>query len=347
MQVEYSEWWVAPTLHSWWVAPTLLIGRGCLIAGLVSTVIPVYNRAVMLREAVDSVLAQSWRPIEIIIVDDGSTDDTLKVEDEIRAQHPEIVRVLRQENAGPGAARQLGLDAAQGEFVQFLDSDDLLLPGKFSAQVTGLRADVEAGISYGKTYTRINKSRLPVPAQRSGERHKFLFPTVLTGRIWETATPLYRRSALEEIGPWSARRQLEDWEFDCRAAAAKIRLHYCDEFVAEYVNHDEDRLCHAWISDTNAMRDRIAAYVQVAGHAQRAGIPRESQEMQSFARSLFWMARGAGARGLSTEARQLFDLSRSHSLAPGWDFRLFRLAVAIFGWQRSSRWAERFIPRPV
>ena len=106
---------------------------------LVSTIIPVYNRSAMLREAVASVLAQSWRPIEIIIVDDGSSDDTVHVAEDMKSQHPEITHVLRQKNAGPGVARQTGLNVARGEFVQFLDSDDLLLPSKFELQISGLR----------------------------------------------------------------------------------------------------------------------------------------------------------------------------------------------------------------
>ena len=314
---------------------------------MVSTVIPVYNRAVMLREAVDSVLAQSWRPIEIIIVDDGSTDDTLSVEDEIRDRYPDIVRVLRQQNAGPGAARQLGLEAAQGEFVQFLDSDDLLLPDKFALQIAGLHSDPDAGIAYGKSYARNHGARMPHPAQRTGERFRTLFPALLQEPIWPTMTPLYRRDVLGKVGPWPRKRQLEDWEYDGQAAALGVKLHYVDAYLAETRDHGEARLCHQWRSDPEAMRDRVSAYAAVLEHAKTAGVPLEATEMQRFARSLFWLARGAGARGLSTEARHLFELARSHSLAPGWDFRLFRLAVAIFGWQRSCRWAERFIARPV
>ena len=312
-----------------------------MIKDLVSTVIPVYNRAAMLREAVASVLAQTWRPIEIIIVDDGSTDDTPSVEDELQLGYPKIVRVLRQQNAGPGVARQLGLEAAEGAFIQFLDSDDLLLPEKFQVQIAALYAEPDAGIAYGKTYTRVDGERLTVPAQRSNERHDFLFPTLLNERIWETATPLYRRSVLKQIGPWSKLRQLEDWEFDCRAAAAGIKLCFCNEYVAEYVNHDGERLCHAWIHNVDAMRDRASAYLRVANHAMRAGIARATPEMQRFARSLFWMARTSGARGLNVEARQLFELARAFSINPGWDFKLFHLAVAIVGWRLASQWAER------
>ena len=113
--------------------------RPAPVAGLVSTIIPVHNRSRLLREAVASVLEQDHRPIEIVIVDDGSSDETGAVADGLARTHPETVRVLHQPNGGPGAARQRGLDHSRGEFVQYLDSDDLLLPGKFSAQVEALR----------------------------------------------------------------------------------------------------------------------------------------------------------------------------------------------------------------
>jgi len=317
-----------------------------MIGNLVSTVIPVFNRGAMLREAVASVLAQTWRPIEIIIVDDGSTDDTAAVAAGLAAAHPEIVRVLHQSNAGPGVARQRGLEDSRGEFVQFLDSDDLLLPEKFALQVAGLRGDPDAGIAYGKTYTRVHGKRQETPAQRSAERYDHLFPSVLNDRLWETVTPLYRRSALERIGPWSRRRQLEDWEFDCRAAAAGIKLCYCDAFVAEYVQHQGTRLCHAWMNDIEAMRDRTTAYLQVAEHAHTAGIAQDAPEMQRFARSLFWMARCAGARGLDGEAHELFERARYLSINSHWEFRLFRVAVAIIGWRHASLWTERMKKKP-
>jgi len=311
-----------------------------MIANLVSTVIPVYNRGAMLRQAVSSVLAQTWRPLEIVIVDDGSSDDTAQVASELQARHPEITQVLHQANAGPGPARQRGLEAARGEFIQFLDSDDLLLPHKFELQMKGLSEDPEAGISYGKTYARSNGVRLPAPSQLSGERHRDIFPALLRGRLWETSTPLYRRSALAAIGAWSARRQLEDWEFDCRAGAVGIKLNYCEQFLAEYINHDEPRLCHLWMTDVQAMRDRITAYIEVLGHAKRAGVKRDAPEMKQFVRSLFWMARNAASYGLAQEGRQLFELARAEALNPGLDYRLYGLASQLLGWKRASRVAE-------
>src|SRR5262245_54711913 len=119
--------------------------------GLVSTIIPVFNRPALLREAAASVLAQTYRPIEIIIVDDGSTDNTFESVESLAAEHPSLLRFLRIPNGGPGAAREAGRLMAEGEFIQYLDSDDLLLPRKFELQVGCLRSHPECDVAYGKT----------------------------------------------------------------------------------------------------------------------------------------------------------------------------------------------------
>src|SRR5436305_2913060 len=102
-------------------------------ADLVSTVIPVYNRPDLLREAVACVVAQTHRPIEILVVDDGSTDETPAVAGQLAASYRDILRVIRKPNGGPGAAREAGRVAARGEFLQYLDSDDWIHPRKFEA----------------------------------------------------------------------------------------------------------------------------------------------------------------------------------------------------------------------
>lgn len=316
-----------------------------MVKDLVSTIIPVYNRPVLLGEAVASVLTQTWRPIEIIIVDDGSTDYTPAVAAEIADRHPEIVRVLRQDNAGPGVARQLGLEDSRGEFVQFLDSDDLLLPEKFSMQVEGLRQDADAGISYGLTLALNIRTGERRPTHGTDIAHREIFPAVLAARLWATLTPLYRRSVCAAIGPWSKRRILEDWNYDCRAGLLGVRLHYCAAPVALQRQGLEDHAGRMWEKDCQAMRDRIAAYAEVLEYAKKAGVSRAVPEMQKFVRSLFWMARNAGSYGLPDEARRLFDLARAEALHPGWDYRLLGWAAAWFGWERTSRWADRLTRR--
>lgn len=310
---------------------------------LVSTVIPVFNRPQMLREAVQSVIAQSWRPIEIVVVDDGSTDNTMEAAHALAAEHPGVVRVLSQPNAGPGAARQRGLEAARGEFIQFLDSDDLLLPDKFRVQVAALRADPQAGICYGNTLFLVDGMPTSTEALRTTQRQRTIFPALLAGRLWITSTPLYRRSVMDRIGPWPARRQMEDWEFDAQAGAAGICLHYLDAQVDEYRDHTGPRLAHAWTMDKRAMADRVAAHLAVYEHALRAGVDDQSPEMRKFARALFLLARQSGAAGLPLASRQAFDASRSASgtqRAQGLDFRLYRAAAAILGWRLAGRAVE-------
>lgn len=107
----------------------------------VSVVIPAYNAAWCVRKAIDSVLAQDFRDHEVIVVNDGSSDDTLAV---LRS-YGDAIRVVDQRNGGMSNARNAGIRAARGEFLAFLDSDDWWLPGKLGLQVALLRARPELG----------------------------------------------------------------------------------------------------------------------------------------------------------------------------------------------------------
>ncbi len=109
---------------------------------LVSCIIPVFNGARFLTEAVESIEAQSYRPIEIIVVDDGSTDST----DEVIAGLGERVRSVRQENRGPAAARNRGIAIASGAFIALLDVDDLWLPEKLELQMARFDADPDISL---------------------------------------------------------------------------------------------------------------------------------------------------------------------------------------------------------
>jgi glycosyltransferase involved in cell wall biosynthesis len=106
---------------------------------LVSCIVPVFNGERYLAEAIESVLAQPYRPIEVIVVDDGSTDRTA----EILASFGDRIRSLRQPSAGPAAARNLGLRAARGQFIAFQDADDLWHPEKLERQMARFRARPE------------------------------------------------------------------------------------------------------------------------------------------------------------------------------------------------------------
>lgn len=306
--------------------------------GLVSTIIPVFNRPSMLREAVASVLGQTYRPIEIVIVDDGSTDETGLVAEQM-AQECSEIRVMHQSNRGVAQAREAGRLAARGEFIQHLDSDDVLLPQKFEKQVAGLREHPECGVSYGWTRLRLSDGTVTTtPARRTGERIETMFPSMLGSRWWHTPTPLYRASVIEAAGPWTDLGNEEDWEYDARIAAQGVRLHYCEEWICEFRHHGGVRLSTRG-HFPQALRDRAKAHELILDHARRAGIPADAAEMRHFARELFLLARQCGAAGLSDESRRLFDLSRQASGrdASRLQFRLYLAATRVLGWSNTGR----------
>jgi glycosyltransferase involved in cell wall biosynthesis len=112
---------------------------------LVSVIMAAYNAAEHIGEALDSALAQDWRPLEIVVVDDGSTDDTAA----IVARYPDVVYV-RQENQGPSAARNTAAENSSGEFLANFDSDDLLPTTRVGDQVRFLLAHPELGAVFGR-----------------------------------------------------------------------------------------------------------------------------------------------------------------------------------------------------
>ena len=111
---------------------------------VVTVLIPVFNRAASCALAVESCLAQSWRPLEILVIDDGSTDDLATALRPFGAD----VRLLRKPNGGVSSARNMGIAAARGDFIHFLDSDDLLLPGAIARKVEAFAAIADAELCY-------------------------------------------------------------------------------------------------------------------------------------------------------------------------------------------------------
>lgn len=115
---------------------------------LVSVIIPTYNRAALLRESVESVLKQTYREIEIVVIDDGSTDDTAAV----MQSYGSRIRYSRRPNAGVNAARNVGIKLAKGQFLAFLDSDDLWEPYKIELQVALLKKFSEVAFTFSNFY---------------------------------------------------------------------------------------------------------------------------------------------------------------------------------------------------
>jgi hypothetical protein len=316
-------------------------GPPAAIPGLVSVIVPVFNRKKMLLEAVTSAENQSYQPVEIILVDDGSTDGTGELCEELAARRPSAIRVVHQANAGPGAAREAGRVVARGEYLQYLDSDDLLYSRKLERQVAALAAAPEAGIAYCWTRLRLGDGTFAEnPWKGSGESRERMFPWFLTERWWDTPNPLYRRTICDAAGAWLPLWQEEDWEYDCRIAATGVAIVHVAEFLVEVREHSEGRLSGGTGYDRKKLVGRCQAHRRVFAHARRAGIGPDSPFMQQYARELFLLARQAGDAGLCADARGMFLLARDASgehRSKCWDFVAYATLVSVLGW----KWAGR------
>ena len=312
---------------------------------LVSTLIPVRNRPALLAEAVESVLAQDHPSTEIIIVDDGSSDDTAELAQDLVNRHMGSIQLIRhQRPGGPGFARQQALRLARGAFIQYLDSDDLLLPGKFSAQVAALGRHPEADICFGRSLQENHRMQPPScsgPIRGTGQARTALFPLLLRERWWTTSTPLYRRSLVERIGPWLPLINEEDWEYDARAGALGARLVWIDQEVSlRRIGIDADHLSDAGDRDPRKLRDRCQARLAIHASALQAGVAADAPEMEHFISSVFLLCRQCGVAGLEEEARLLFDLvdrGASPALRRRSPIRAYAVLASRLGWARTAR----------
>lgn len=310
-----------------------------IVAGLVSTIIPVRNRPVMLQTAVNSVLGQSYAAIEIVIVDDGSTDGTRRVAEGLAAGDPERIKLVvlpprpGEASRGPGPAREAGRCIARGEFLQYLDSDDRLLPNKFADQVRTLDRHPDGDIAYGETRLIEPSGRVLVASFKwTGQRRESLFPGLLVDRWWCTHTPLYRRQLTDALGSWSDLRWSQDWEYDARAGGLGAKLVHCGSLVSEHVEHDGARQTSGadWERDPDRLRNRMALLSALWLQAERAGVDVAAPERQHFARWAFGIGRRCSAAGLVDEAEQCFRLAMQAG-ASG------RGTRGVAGFQRTTR----------
>lgn len=161
----------------------------------VSVVIPTYNRGWILREAVDSVLAQEYPAYEVIVVDDGSTDDTSS----ILRDYGNRIRVVRQENRGVSTARNRGVCEATGNLIAFLDSDDLWLPGKLETQVDFFRTHTEVLICQTEE-TWVRNGRRVNPKNRHKKPSGDIFEPSLELCLVSPSAVMLRRELFEEMG---------------------------------------------------------------------------------------------------------------------------------------------------
>jgi GT2 family glycosyltransferase len=212
----------------------------------VSLIIATFNHARFLPVALDSALAQTLAGVEVIVVDDGSTDDTPAV----LSRYTDRMRVIRQANRGLAAARNAGLAVARGTYVSFLDADDVVTPTKLAEQV----ALLEAAPTVGWTYCDVLIETVATGHEmRASERFGYggraldgwLFPELIHGNFIPAIAPLIRRTALDSAGGFDDRlTALEDWDLWLRLSLV-AEARYSPAVLVRYRVHpggmSEDR----------------------------------------------------------------------------------------------------------
>lgn len=195
-------------------------------APLVSVVIPTYNRSGLLRLAIESVLAQTYPAIEVIVVDDGSSDDTPAV----AATFADRITYLRQTNQGGAAARNAGLRVARGKYINVLDDDDLMFPAKIERQVRVLEQRPEIGLVHCSYYMidRDGQKLEKVSFLPDGTLEEL----IVLNPIWSGA-PLMRRECIERVGGYRP-LVVEDWDLWLRISLAGYRFACVQEPLGAY-----------------------------------------------------------------------------------------------------------------
>lgn len=212
---------------------------------LVSIIIPVFNCETYIAQAIESALAQDWENKEIIIVDDGSTDGSPEI---INRYKPHIT-VIHQENRGACNARNAGLRHARGDFIQYLDQDDMLHPAKISTQMRDILADPPGTLGCGRFFTIKESTADATHFDFFDNLPQYTSPVEwliwsFEGRSMQSSVWLVPRHIHEKAGEWNEDLKSnpnDDGELFCRIVLASSRVNFSSEAITYFRMHDGPR----------------------------------------------------------------------------------------------------------
>ncbi|MER7009355.1 glycosyltransferase family A protein [Dactylosporangium sp. NPDC000555] len=302
---------------------------------LVSVVVPCYNGAEYVRHAVRSALDQTYSNIEVLIIDDGSTDDSRSI---LETTFGDRTTIVTTPNGGPSAARNVGLKMANGEYVQFLDADNVLTPGKIARSVEAFAAEPDTDIVFSAIHeprdydftdaTAFAEQELAQTVERMLERaYELVFPG--TGMLaLETSQPLFRRDTLLRHGGWDETLTVvEDTELVCRLAMHGAQIRHIPMVGVIYRNHPGDRVTNRMRFDNEAYFRSVLKMIKVARECGWMNGAVQTFSMQY----LVWIAGLECVRqGKRDHARRYLAVARE--ISPTLPGPLpFRAAVKVFG----------------
>ena len=205
---------------------------------------PVRNGARFIEEAVDSALRQLAPEDEIVIVDDASTDATRSLITRMRDRR---IRLLDGLGRGPSSARNIGLDAAAGEYIAFLDHDDLWPAGRHAVLLQALLADVDVDCAIGRLRLRMERDAIALPQLPDLEGR--LAPSL------SLCTALFRRRILDEVGGFDEdMRFYEDTDYFLRLVECNYRVVLCDVDALIYRRHGNNATCDVLSAEDGVMQ---------------------------------------------------------------------------------------------
>jgi glycosyltransferase involved in cell wall biosynthesis len=302
----------------------------------ISIIIPAYNAARWLGQTIKSALDQTWPAKEIIVVDDGSRDDTLAVAGGFVSAG---VRVLTQQNRGASAARNTGLGFAQGEYIQFLDADDLLAPNKLEEQVQLLQERGGTHLSSSAWARFVHHPAEAIftvqPNWRDLSGVEFLQLHYEAMCMMQPAAWLAHRSVIDRVGPWNESLSLnDDGEYFARVALAAGQIVFCRQARSFYRSELRDSLSQR--KDHRALKSLYESVELTVGHLLAADQSPRTLAAAAFAWkwAAFELYPGAPELSLAAESKSK-KLGGSPRPFPG--SGRFRVAAALLGWRNAKR----------
>jgi glycosyltransferase involved in cell wall biosynthesis len=301
---------------------------GAVDEPLVSVIIPVYNRAQLIGRAIGSVLVQTYRNFEIIVVDDASTDDLAGALSRIAPA--QLRRVAHPQNRGAAAARNTGVAAAAGEYVAFLDSDDIWYPQKLAAQVVAMRRQPPDIAGTVCAYDCIRTGRPPRCVVPGWTSLNFARSQLLGCTCGPGTTLLCRRAVFSEIGPYDEElRRLEDWDWLLRLVEGGYRLLGSREVLA-------------WVEvGAGGTRRQIDAALRRIRERHEAIIARDGAASRRCFAATLHLEAAAAALAERDYGAAAMAMTRSLALYPMRGAEFYRYLIRRIGWACGFRGAGR------
>lgn len=274
---------------------------GIKFSPLVSVIVPAHNRVNELQITLRSIAAQTYPHLEVILVDDASSQDVRSVLDTLDVGSDVQKKYLRSEtNIGPGAAREMGRLVAKGDFICYLDSDDNWDPEKVEKQVNVFLENPDIGMCYCISHNVFDDGSRQIRKWSDRGVDRF-FPTVFYYRPWGTGACMWSREAVEKIGAWSSGWIWEDHVYDVRAGCHDVKISFLAETLCYYTKSKENGETKKFSQEI--LRKKVDSLVLISNDLRHSGCYPGIQSLNRLSYLLFFH----GLLGLQTGSNSIAD----------------------------------------